>query len=63
MILSIYVHDEHLTSNRLPILCQFILMIAVLPPIPSKPPTPSMDYFQTDTKITINIYTKRYIFV
>ena len=40
-----------------------LLMIAVLPPIPSKPPTPSMDYFQTDNKITINIYTKRYIFV
>ena len=61
MILSIYVHDEHLTSNS--VQCQFILMIAVLPPIPSKPPTPSMDYFQTDNKITINIYTKRYIFV
>jgi len=31
----------------------------VLPPIPSKPPSPSMDYFQTDQKVTINIYTKR----
>jgi len=31
----------------------------VLPPIPSKPAPPSMDFFQTDQKITINIYTKR----
>jgi len=31
----------------------------VLPPILSKPPSPTMDFFQTDGAITINIYTKR----
>ena len=33
--------------------------MAVLPPISSKPPSPTMDHFQTDTKLTVNIYTKR----
>jgi len=31
----------------------------VLPPIPSKPAAPTMDYFQTELKLTLNIYTKR----
>jgi len=32
---------------------------SVLPPIPSKPASPTMDYFQTEQKLTLNIYTKR----
>ena len=35
------------------------MFLAVLPPIPNAPPPPSMDFFQTDGKLTINIYTKR----
>ena len=35
------------------------MTISVLPPIPVKPAAPTMDFFQTDTKLTVNIYTKR----
>merc|ERR1719445_2891956 len=31
----------------------------VLPPIKVKPAAPTMDFFQTETKLTVNIYTKR----